>query len=44
MDVASGETVEGPIDRTRYCPLAWLPGGDTYYYGAGCPAEPGARG
>src|ERR671918_179049 len=33
MDVAGGETVEGPIDRTRYCPLAWLPGGDTYYYG-----------
>ncbi|MFL6270517.1 MAG: S9 family peptidase, partial [Actinomycetes bacterium] len=30
MDVASGETIEGPIDRTRYCPLAWLPGGDTY--------------
>jgi prolyl oligopeptidase len=33
LDVASGELVEGPIDRTRYCPLAWLPGGKAYYYG-----------
>ena len=38
MDVASGETIEGPIDRVRYCPLAWLPGGDTYYYGRRLPA------
>jgi prolyl oligopeptidase len=33
LDVATGELVEGPIDRTRYCPLAWLPGGKAYYYG-----------
>ena len=33
LDVASGEPVEGPIERTRYCPLAWLPGGEAYYYG-----------
>ena len=39
MDVTSGETIEGPIDRTRYCPLAWLPGGDTYYYGRRLPAD-----
>jgi prolyl oligopeptidase len=39
LDVASGETVEGPIDRTRYCPLAWLPGGKAYYYGRRLPAE-----
>ena len=39
MDVATGETIEGPIDRTRYCPLAWLPGGDTYYYGRRLPAD-----
>src|SRR4029453_13781938 len=39
MDVASGETIEGPIDRARYCPLAWLPGGDTYYYGRRLPAD-----
>ena len=38
MDVATGETIEGPIDRTRYCPLAWLPGGDTYY-GRRLPAD-----
>jgi len=39
MDVASGELVEGPIDRTRYCPLAWLPGGQEYYYGRRLPAS-----
>jgi len=39
MDVTSGKMIEGPIDRTRYCPLAWLPGGDTYYYGRRLPAE-----
>jgi prolyl oligopeptidase len=39
MDVATGEVVEGPIDRTRYCPLAWLPGGEEYYYGRRLPAD-----
>jgi len=32
MDVATGEQVEGPIDRTRYSPVAWLPGGSAFYY------------
>ncbi|MBI1375911.1 MAG: prolyl oligopeptidase family serine peptidase [Frankiales bacterium] len=32
MDVATGEVVDGPIDRTRYSPVAWLPGGEAYYY------------
>jgi prolyl oligopeptidase len=32
MDVVSGERVDGPIDRTRYSPIAWLPGGEAYYY------------
>jgi prolyl oligopeptidase len=32
MDVATGEAVEGPIDRCRYTPVAWLPGGEAYYY------------
>src|SRR5215467_7237341 len=32
MDVATGEQVEGPIDRCRYTPVAWLPGGRSYYY------------
>jgi prolyl oligopeptidase len=28
----SGELVEGPIDRSRYSPIAWLPGGKAFYY------------
>ncbi|TDD14295.1 prolyl oligopeptidase family serine peptidase [Nonomuraea diastatica] len=32
MDVATGQRVEGPIDRCRYSPVAWLPGGDAFYY------------
>jgi prolyl oligopeptidase len=32
MDVATGDVVDGPIDRARYSPVAWLPGGEAYYY------------
>src|SRR3569833_681145 len=32
MDIATGETVEGPIERCRYTPVAWLPGGEAYYF------------
>ncbi|MEU8193540.1 prolyl oligopeptidase family serine peptidase [Microbispora amethystogenes] len=32
VDVATGERVEGPIDRCRYSPVAWIPGGEAYYY------------
>ncbi|WP_214109679.1 prolyl oligopeptidase family serine peptidase [Acrocarpospora catenulata] len=32
LDVATGEILEGPIDRCRYSPIAWLPGGEAYYY------------
>jgi prolyl oligopeptidase len=32
VDVVSGDQVEDPIDRTRYSPVAWLPGGAAYYY------------
>ena len=32
MDVATGETIEGPIDRCRYSPVAWLRGGEAFYY------------
>jgi prolyl oligopeptidase len=32
LDVASGELLEGPIDRCRYSPVAWLPGGDELFY------------
>ena len=39
MDVASGEMIDGPIDRTRYCPLAWLPGGERFCYGRRLPRD-----
>jgi prolyl oligopeptidase len=32
LDVASGAAVDGPINRTRYSPVAWLPGGAAFYY------------
>ncbi|HEX5510707.1 MAG TPA: prolyl oligopeptidase family serine peptidase [Actinomycetales bacterium] len=32
IDVTTGELVDGPIDRARYSPVAWLPGGEDYYY------------
>jgi prolyl oligopeptidase len=32
LDVASGEQVDGPIARSRYSPVAWLPGGKAFYY------------
>ncbi|GLY17718.1 prolyl endopeptidase [Kineosporia sp. NBRC 101677] len=27
IDVATGELVDGPIDRARYSPISWIPGG-----------------
>ena len=32
LDVATGRVVDGPIDRTRYSPVAWLPDGSGFYY------------
>jgi prolyl oligopeptidase len=32
LDVATGEVVDGPIDRTRYGSVAWLPGGAAFFY------------
>jgi len=32
MDVATGDVIDGPVDRMRYTPVAWLPGGDAFYY------------
>ncbi|HST64564.1 MAG TPA: hypothetical protein VLM05_05190, partial [Mycobacteriales bacterium] len=32
LDVATGKPLDGPIDRCRYSPVAWLPGGDELYY------------
>ena len=32
LDVDTLERLEGPIARTRYSPVGWLPGGEAYYY------------
>ena len=32
MDVETREVIDGPIDRARYSPIAWLPGGKAFYY------------
>ncbi|MBA3524611.1 MAG: S9 family peptidase, partial [Geodermatophilaceae bacterium] len=32
LDVATGEPVEGPIDRCRYSAISWLPGGEQLFY------------
>jgi len=32
LDVTTGEDVDGPIDRARYSPVAWLPGGESFFY------------
>jgi len=32
VDVATGDVLDGPVDRLRYSPLAWLPGGEELLY------------
>src|ERR1700761_5753626 len=32
LDVATGALVDGPIDRCRYSNVAWMPGGQAFYY------------
>jgi len=32
LDVGTGELLEGPVDRCRYSPVAWLPGGEELFY------------
>jgi prolyl oligopeptidase len=32
IDTATGEIVDGPIDRVRYSDVAWLPDGKSFYY------------
>ncbi|MFD5819213.1 prolyl oligopeptidase family protein [Streptomyces sp. NPDC127038] len=32
IDTETGETVDGPVDRVRRSPVAWLPGGRAFYY------------
>ena len=43
LDVATGEIVDGPIDRCRYSPVAWLPGGEELFYVRRLAPGPGAR-
>ncbi|MBB6119028.1 prolyl oligopeptidase family serine peptidase [Nocardiopsis algeriensis] len=39
MDVDTGETVDGPVDRARYSPVAWLPDSSAFYYVRRLPPE-----
>ncbi|GII91667.1 prolyl oligopeptidase family serine peptidase [Sinosporangium siamense] len=39
MDVESGNRLEGPIDRCRYSPIAWMPGGESFYYVRRLPSD-----
>jgi prolyl oligopeptidase len=39
MDVATGRDVDGPIDRCRYTDVAWLPGGEAFYYARRLPPD-----
>jgi prolyl oligopeptidase len=32
VDVETGDLVDGPIDRSRYSGIAWLPDGKAFYY------------
>ncbi|MGZ4538697.1 MAG: prolyl oligopeptidase family serine peptidase [Blastococcus sp.] len=32
LDVATGKVIDGPVDRCRYSPVAWLPGGEELFY------------
>lgn len=46
LDVRTGEAVDGPLPRARNTSLAWLPGGDAFYYVSRVPDEelaPGDR-
>lgn len=43
QDVATGAVVDGPLRWCRYSPVAWLPGGEAFYYVRHAPgASPGA--
>ncbi|GII95740.1 prolyl endopeptidase [Sinosporangium siamense] len=39
LDVRTGEVVDGPLPRARNTSLAWLPGGDAFYYVSRVPDE-----
>jgi prolyl oligopeptidase len=44
LDVRTGEAVDGPLPRARNTSLAWLPGGDAFYYVSRVPDEELAAG
>lgn len=44
LNVDNGERVEGPIDRARYSPIAWLLDGTAYYYVRRLPPDQVPRG
>ena len=39
LDTSTGEVVDGPVDRLRYSPLAWLPDGASMLYVRRLPPE-----
>ena len=39
MDVATRHDIDGPIDRCRYSDVAWLPGGEAFYYSRRLPPK-----
>ncbi len=39
IDTGTGALVDGPIDRTRYSNLGWLPDGKSFYYGRRLPPD-----
>lgn len=39
LDVRTGEEVDGPLPRARNTSLAWLPGGEAFYYVSRVPDE-----
>ncbi|MEU8175635.1 prolyl oligopeptidase family serine peptidase [Microbispora hainanensis] len=39
LDVRTGDVVDGPLPRARNTSLAWLPGGDAFYYVSRVPDE-----
>ncbi|MEV4455049.1 prolyl oligopeptidase family serine peptidase [Microbispora sp. NPDC049633] len=44
LDVRTGEIVDGPLPRARNTSVAWLPGGDAFYYVSRVPDEELASG
>ncbi|MEU3224926.1 prolyl oligopeptidase family serine peptidase [Streptomyces sp. NPDC006976] len=39
LDAVTGAVVDGPVDRVRRSPVAWLPGGRAFYYVRRLPPE-----